>query len=221
MIGKTPPNQRGRLFPIGRNASSATSAVAELANPPLRQQGPPRLVATPAISSIPDAQQGLAEQRRTTRGTWRRGGSVAPGARVGGFAALGALLRRVAPLLVQFPPFAGGEVAVRGGVAPKVQTTSAKNADNRLSWAKWSAFWAQRRLASRGAAREPLNMRVNPLIRTSTSRYARGRRCPRSHERVNVRMSGPTLALAGPGANQRAHVRAGALTPGRRGRARS
>ena len=51
--------------------------------------------------------------------------------------------RRVAPLLVQFPPFTGGEVAVRGGVAPKVQTTSAKNADNRLSWAKWSAFWAK------------------------------------------------------------------------------
>ena len=27
-------------------------------------------------------------------------------------------------------------------------------------------------------AREPLNMRVNPLIRTPTSRYARGQRCP-------------------------------------------
>ena len=26
--------------------------------------------------------------------------------------------RRVTPLLVQFPPFAGGKVAVRGGVAP-------------------------------------------------------------------------------------------------------
>ena len=56
--------------------------------------------------------------------------------------------RRVAPLLVQFPPFAGGEVAVRGseatvrdsevavrgGVAPNVQTTSAKNADNGVLW---------------------------------------------------------------------------------------
>ena len=38
----------------------------------------------------------------------------------------------------------GGEVAVRGGVAPKVQTTSAKNADNGLAWARWSTFWAQR-----------------------------------------------------------------------------
>jgi len=72
--------------------------------------------------------------------------------------------RRVAPLMVQFPPFAGGEVAVRGGevavrgtgvavrgtgvavrggVAPKVQTTSAKNADNEVSWARWSTFWAK------------------------------------------------------------------------------
>ena len=73
--------------------------------------------------------------------------------------------RRVAALLVQFPPFvgaldvgrarpcashsaippfAGGEVAVRGGVAPKVQTTSAKNVDNGQSRARWSTFWAQR-----------------------------------------------------------------------------
>ena len=69
----------------------------------------------------------------------------------GGFAALEASLRRVAgvswlywcnsprlvapstwaeldraPLTAQFLPFGGGEVAVRGGVAPKVQTTSAK-----------------------------------------------------------------------------------------------
>jgi len=41
------------------------------------------------------------------------------------------------------PPFAGGKVAVRGGEAPKVQTTSAKNANNGVSWAKWSAFWAK------------------------------------------------------------------------------
>ena len=117
MTGKTPPNQRGRLFPIGRKASSATSAVAELANPPLRQRGPPRLVATPAISSVPDAQQGLAEQRRTTRGTCRRGGSMTPGwergagGKGGGFCSIRSLAsacrRRIAPLLVQFPPLGG------------------------------------------------------------------------------------------------------------------
>ena len=58
--------------------------------------------------------------------------------------------RRVVALLVQFPPFGGGEVEVRGGevavwggVAPKVQTTSATNADNGVSWARWSTFWAK------------------------------------------------------------------------------
>ena len=78
----------------------------------------------------------------------------------GGFAALDASCRRVAPLLVQFPPFAGGEDAVRGSVAPKVQTTSATNANNGVSRVRWSAMWAQRRLASRGA-------------RTRTAEYAR------------------------------------------------
>ena len=80
-----------------------------------------------------------------------------------------------APLTAQVPPFGsgdvevqgvevavqGGEVAVRGGVAPKVPTTSATNANNGPSRARWSAIWAQRRLASRGARKEPLNMRVN------------------------------------------------------------
>ena len=108
----------------------------------------------------------------------------------GGFCTIRSILpacrRRVAPLLLQFPPFAGaldmgqaqpctshsasppvwcgdvevqggevavqgGEVAVRGSVAPKVQTTSATNVDNAVSWVRWSAMWARRRLASRGA----------------------------------------------------------------------
>ena len=63
--------------------------------------------------------------------------------------------RRVASLMVQFPPFAGGEVAVRcgvaavrGGVAPTAHTTSMKNADNGLPRARRSALWIQRCLAS-------------------------------------------------------------------------
>ena len=84
-------------------------------------------------------------------------GSMTPGVMMGGLSLASACRRRVAPLLVQFPPFGccevavrggevavrGGEVEVQGGMVPKVQTTSAKNADNRLSWAKWSAFWAK------------------------------------------------------------------------------
>ena len=71
---------------------------------------------------------------------------------------LSACRRRVVPLMLQFPPFAGseiavrgGEVAVRGGEEPTSQTTSATNADNGVSWARRSALWTQRRLAARGA----------------------------------------------------------------------
>ena len=65
----------------------------------------------------------------------------------GGFCSIrsipSACRRRVAALMLQFPPFAGGEatvrggeVTIRGGVAPKVQTTSATNADNAVSRAR-------------------------------------------------------------------------------------
>ena len=69
----------------------------------------------------------------------------------GGFALHEAFLRRVAgvsdPRVVQFPPIGDGAAAVRGGVAPKVQTTSVKNAENGLLVAKWSAFWRIRCLS--------------------------------------------------------------------------
>ena len=49
--------------------------------------------------------------------------------------------------MLHFPPFAGGEVEVQGGeatvrgsVAPKVQTTSATNADNAVSRARQSVL---------------------------------------------------------------------------------
>ena len=60
---------------------------------------------------------------------------------------LSACRRRVVVLMTPFPPFGGGDVAVRGGVVPTVQTTSAKNAENGWLWARWSAFWAQRCLS--------------------------------------------------------------------------
>lgn len=79
--------------------------------------------------------------------------------------------RRVAPLMVQIPPFGGGEVTVRGGKAPKLQTTSVKNIENGVLRLRWSAFWAQRCLAWRVGrtrtaeyARQPLGTHVNPLI---------------------------------------------------------
>ena len=103
------------------------------------------------------------------------------------------------------PPFTVGEAAPRGSVAPKSQTTSATNADNGVSWARWSALWAQRRLTWR-AAREPLTMRVNPVTRTPTPRYAPGRR-PRADQGACARNSGSTREVSNPRANERAHVR--------------
>ena len=62
----------------------------------------------------------------------------------GGFCSIRSLpsacRRRVAPLMVQFPPFTGGEAAVLGYVAPTVQTTSVTNAGNGVSWARSPAL---------------------------------------------------------------------------------
>ena len=58
-----------RSLASSKGASSRNSPTR-----PPRQRGPPRLVATPAISSVPDAQQGLAEQRRTLDGGLQSGG---------------------------------------------------------------------------------------------------------------------------------------------------
>ena len=98
-------------------------------------------------------------------------------------------------------PFGGGPRVALVGVAPKVQTTSAKNADNRVLWARWSAIWAQRRLASRGARKEPLNMRVNAFdthVNLSKCAWAalptRKSSGPRADQRAHVRVSGPACA---------------------------
>ena len=53
---------------------------------------------------------------------------------------LSACRRRVAPLMLQFPPIGGGAAVVCSGVALKSQTTSVKNTENGLLVAKWSAF---------------------------------------------------------------------------------
>ena len=55
-------------------------------------------------------------------------------------------------------------------------------------------------------AREPLNMRVNPLIRTSTPQHAPGRGRPRTSHRAHVRDVRPTCRSSGPRAGCQAHV---------------
>ena len=51
-------------------------------------------------------------------------------------------------------------------------------------------------------AGEPLSLRVNPLIRTSTPRCAPGRRCLRAGHQVNVRARGPGCRSSGPRARK-------------------
>ena len=56
-------------------------------------------------------------------------------------------------------------------------------------------------------AYEPLNMHVNPLIRTRAPQHAPGRGCPRTSHRVHVRIVRPTCRSSGPCAGHRANVR--------------
>ena len=120
----------------------------------------------PLMAQFPPVMSGHEERRTQTaaprRLAPRSTPKPPPPRHNGGFCTTRTLLsacrRRVTPLMLQFPPFAGseiavrgGEVAVRGGEAPTSQTTSATNADNGVSWARRSALWTQRRLAARVA----------------------------------------------------------------------
>ena len=89
--------------------------------------------------------QALPPPTGTSAWSGSRGLSGAFHARSSGGFAAGASPRRVAPLMMQFPPFGGGEAGFQTGVVPKVQTTSVKDAENGVLWARWSAFWAQLR----------------------------------------------------------------------------
>ena len=71
-------------------------------------------------------------------------------------------------------------LSVRGAV-PKVQTASAKNAEDGLVVAKRSAFWAQRCLSCVLFACEPAIASDNPLCHTQTPYLERGRGCPGSY----------------------------------------
>ncbi len=118
----------------------------------------------PLMVQFPPAMSGHEGRRAQTAGLAAapRAPTPPPPRHNGGFCTIRSILsachRRVVALLVQFPPFAGGEVTVRsseatvrGDEAPTSQTTAATNADNGVSWARQSALWTQRRLAARGA----------------------------------------------------------------------
>ena len=89
--------------------------------------------------------------------------------------------RRVPPLMTPFPPLGGAEIAVRGGVAAKLQTHWVKTAKNRPFWRNGSALW--RIWINRGVlfAREPAVASLNPQYCMQTRNLARGWGCPGSY----------------------------------------
>ena len=129
-LGLAPCRYRGRAAWCARGRRPARSPSAPRASLGASSRSPARPCRRPRASQPgPPAASALALVGFSTRSL------------------LVACRRRVGPSRSEIPPFGGGEVAVRGGVVLKVQTTSAKNAENGLLRARWSAFWAQRRLA--------------------------------------------------------------------------
>ena len=145
-------------------------------------QAPPPPTGTAAWSSIPPAPSTPAAPGALTcrAAGCACGFSVPPHAGGdGGFAPCEAFLPRVADVseawMAYFPPIGGGEVAVRGGVAAKVQTHWAKNAENRLFWLNGSALWricclswCVVRTRTRYCEPKPAMSHLNPLFRAWT-----------------------------------------------------
>ena len=75
--------------------------------------------------------------------------------------------RRVAALMMQFPPFGGGEAVVQGGVAPKSQTTSVKNAGEGCGGRGGLRFGGIDRCRGVLFARHPPNMPLSLLLRAA------------------------------------------------------
>ena len=80
---------------------------------------------------------------------------------------LAVYLRRVAALMMQFPPFGGGEAVVQGGVAPESQTTSVKNAGEGCGGRGGLRFGGIDRCRGVLFARHPPNMPLSLLLRTA------------------------------------------------------
>ena len=111
------------------------------------------------------------------------------------------------------PPFGGTPTVVLVGVAPTVQTTSAKTSDNKLLSARWSALRAQQCLSRRTArtrtpehAREPLDTHVNPSTCTWAGPPTHISSGPRAGHQAHVQVIGPTCRSSGPRAGCQARV---------------
>ena len=83
---------------------------------------------------------------------------------------LAGYLRRVAALMMQFPPFRGGGAASRGGVAANLQTHWAKRVQKRLFRVNGSTIWRNRSLSW-------CVVRASPPEHASQSLVARSSAC--------------------------------------------
>ena len=171
----------------------------------------PSSLGIPPIPPPPTPNLAWPGQRRTVREHDTRGND-------GGFAPLGASCRRVtgvswlywcnSPRLLAARSRSGAvrprfEVTRRPHRRPPRRQTPTTGCRGRGSLhCGHNDAWPRVSLA-----REPAIACANRLYRTQTRYSVSGQGCPRSHQRVNVRISGPRLTLAGPGADQRAHVR--------------
>ena len=120
--------------------------------------------------------------------------------------------RRVAPLMVQFPRlvvWSRFEVVSRPTCRPprRKTPTMGSRGRGRLRWQHNDA-WPRASLAHSPlrCERDPAIACANQLFRTSTRYSVSGRGCPRSHQRVNVRMRRPRRGLAGPRARRGAQA---------------
>ena len=98
-------------------------------------------------------------------------------------------------------------------MAPKVQTTSVKNAENGLLWERWSAFWAKQCRTwclvctqTSEHTRQPLHRQVNPVMHTSTPRHAPELGYPRAGHRASLRMRAPSCRSSGQPADESAQL---------------
>lgn len=103
------------------------------------------------------------------------------------------------------------------GLATKLQTTAVKDVENRLLWARWSAFWGKPCLVWLLFAREAAIPCANPMGRALTRDIARLPMNMRVVGAANTQGVGLTCGLSGQRASQRVCVHPGGFPYRRRG----
>ena len=117
----------------------------------------------------------------------------------GGFCTIRSILpacrRRVVALLVQFPPFSGGEVAVRGGVRAHI---AGHRGDKRRQWGVVGEAVCIVDTTTPGRA---CRSHANPLLRVLACYFAHKPAIPCLGGAAHSRISGLACESEGPGAD--------------------